>query len=705
MKKYFVLCLVLLTASVWADYKWVGDVDDNWHNGANWEGGSVPASDDQVNVSGSYVPGTSYDPVVHTGNAATGERLQFKNYYDAMPVGTPFSLTIQDGASLTCGGGYNMWGAWYLDATMYIEEGATVDFIDNASFHLGQHYGSKGTVHTSGNVDCGSIHIGPPADYGNPADGETLGKLYIEGGSVYAYWEIKVYPNNPESEFNITGGQAIVRGNWLDRYYEYLLDGRLTGTTFSKVIYDGTDTIIDPLIYEANQATEPDPALNEKGVQLNKQFGWTAAQGAVEHDVYLSTDLTEVLGTDRTSAGYMGKVAGTAFGLQEPNMLEPTTVYYWRVDGLEDPCSSVIANGEVWFFETGDGAPADCAEALSQGYSQTGDFNSDCYAKLGDLDYMANVWLDCMDPVGENCDEPWSDTSDPNVIPDLLHRWSFESDGTDSVGGANASLMGQALITDGALDLTDNVNMSINPDDPNTFGDPADPHASWAELPIQTTLNNLPAVTVEVWFKWQGDGPLLDNSRVVFGFGDSGTEDQIELYPGTQWGAIARVISVSTGNDSQIWTNPIGENDWHHAVVSYKTGDPVHYYLDGTEVTTNLYENGFRLQLNSIINFENCFLGRKSNTATTQFAFLVGMIDEVRIYDYYMNPEKVAESYFFGPDTVGPATCTGALNYNYGILQDLNGDCYVNLKDIALFTSVWLDCIDPTDDNCDTPWF
>ena len=42
--------------------------------------------------------------------------------------------------------------------------------------------------------------------------------------------------------------------------------------------------------------------------------------------------------------------------------------------------------------------------------------------------------------------------------------------------------------------------------------------------------------------------------------------------------------------------------------------------------------------------------------------------------------------------------------FGFGIASDLTGDCYVLIDDFATLASEYLDCVDPTDNNCDHPW-
>lgn len=51
-----------------------------------------------------------------------------------------------------------------------------------------------------------------------------------------------------------------------------------------------------------------------------------------------------------------------------------------------------------------------------------------------------------------------------------------------------------------------------------------------------------------------------------------------------------------------------------------------------------------------------------------------------------------------------PVSCEVAIERGYGFATDLNADCEVGLADVALFAQKWLDCVDPLNPNCLTPW-
>ncbi|MBN2561845.1 MAG: hypothetical protein JXQ75_13040 [Phycisphaerae bacterium] len=101
------------------------------------------------------------------------------------------------------------------------------------------------------------------------------------------------------------------------------------------------------------QASDPIPADEETGVDIDAELSWTASLGTIGHAVYLGTDATDVENATEASDEFQGMQAETTF---VPDSLEGGTTYYWRIDEI-GPAST--AKGDVWSFATGAGQAAD----------------------------------------------------------------------------------------------------------------------------------------------------------------------------------------------------------------------------------------------------------------------------------------------------------------------------------------------------------
>jgi subtilisin-like proprotein convertase family protein len=104
------------------------------------------------------------------------------------------------------------------------------------------------------------------------------------------------------------------------------------------------------------KATDPAPA---DGANISFTFttlGWTAAAGAVSHDLYISDSLDDV--TAGAEAALAGNQTDTAAiiglpvaGMPIPDGLVIGTTYYWRVDEIAE--DGEVAEGDVWSFTVG----------------------------------------------------------------------------------------------------------------------------------------------------------------------------------------------------------------------------------------------------------------------------------------------------------------------------------------------------------------
>jgi hypothetical protein len=213
----------------------------------------------------------------------------------------------------------------------------------------------------------------------------------------------------------------------------------------------------------------------------------------------------------------------------------------------------------------------------------------------------------------------------------LVHRWSFDSDATDSVGKANGTLEDGAKVNDGRLEL--------------------DGEAAYAELPIGETIAKLNDVTIEAWVTWnETQGPW---SR-IFDFGDGPTanmyltprhgraeQDSAEDTP--------RFVITSGGFASEEQINvkdqfPVGK-EVHVAVTIDAKKGVAKLYIDGKPVAT---QEKITLKPSDLGNTPNNWLGASQYVETDPLFH--GSISEFRIYDSVLSDEEVAESQKLGPD-------------------------------------------------------
>jgi len=94
----------------------------------------------------------------------------------------------------------------------------------------------------------------------------------------------------------------------------------------------------------------PQPEKGAVDIGMNAVLGWSPADNAASHEIYLGTDEATVRHADVGSPEYK---ASKTLGDEsyDPGLLESGTAYYWRVDEVDDQGNT--SKGPVWSFTTG----------------------------------------------------------------------------------------------------------------------------------------------------------------------------------------------------------------------------------------------------------------------------------------------------------------------------------------------------------------
>jgi len=236
---------------------------------------------------------------------------------------------------------------------------------------------------------------------------------------------------------------------------------------------------------------------------------------------------------------------------------------------------------------------------------------------------------------------------------DILHRWSFNVDGSaeDSVGSADGSLINGASVAGGQVFLSGGVM------------------APYVSLPASgvgaININTLPNVTISAWYTGPGFDP--GGFRMLLALGKKVTEPGGELHSGV-------VVGEGDGADYifiQPWRNggPIGASrgaisdaNFAHEVggsgneqldglehcytitaADTRTGATVRYYIDGFLVGTQAGSVKMRDLSNEL-----AYIGRSLYNDPP----LIGSVNEVRIYNQVLTAAQVSAEYLAGPDGI-----------------------------------------------------
>ena len=107
---------------------------------------------------------------------------------------------------------------------------------------------------------------------------------------------------------------------------------------------------LSPAESELYKASNPNPVNGAIDTSTRPLLSWTAGPNAVEHDVYLGTNLDDVRNANRTNPlGVMASQGQDNTSLLPP-VLSYNQTYFWRVDEIDS--SEVITKGSIWVFTT-----------------------------------------------------------------------------------------------------------------------------------------------------------------------------------------------------------------------------------------------------------------------------------------------------------------------------------------------------------------
>ncbi len=125
---------------------------------------------------------------------------------------------------------------------------------------------------------------------------------------------------------------------------------------------------------------------------------------------------------------------------------------------------------------------------------------------------------------------------------------------------------------------------------------------------------------------------------------------------------------------------------WHHVAATFD-GVTSRFFIDGRQVVSS---TGFSLGLkpDAFLGIGTCEI-HDDGTYGNRF---LGSIDDVQIYNYGMTNLEVANLY---AAVSGESWCLANPQY------DFNGNCTVDVGDLALFMSQWLNCNEMGTGACD----
>src|SRR5262245_1330255 len=226
----------------------------------------------------------------------------------------------------------------------------------------------------------------------------------------------------------------------------------------------------------------------------------------------------------------------------------------------------------------------------------------------------------------------------------LTNRYSFnEGSGqtaVDSVGGQDGTLVNNLFGGSGSAELVNPLAKASS-----------DPSGIYVDLP-DNLVSNYTSITMEVWLT-----PTHDDTPNTGAFWnriwDFGNSDGNVGITGFMW--------ARSGNSSQgirADTVPPGNGDIVNGPI-IPTGQESHiiFTSDGSTLRGRLYVNGVQAGANDNFDSTPAAMGVTTNDwlGRSQFAadaYLIGSINEFRIYNGALNPLEAAADFQNGPNTV-----------------------------------------------------
>jgi hypothetical protein len=201
----------------------------------------------------------------------------------------------------------------------------------------------------------------------------------------------------------------------------------------------------------------------------------------------------------------------------------------------------------------------------------------------------------------------------------LQHRYSFTSDYSDSIGGANGTNEGNATINNGALVLD------------GTSG-------TYVALPGGIIDSNQ-SVTIEAWVAFGANGAWAR----LFDFGSTAPANFFWGSPNA--GGALRSDIATTGGFANVAGGPNLNNRTVHFVETY----------DPTNGVMTIYTNSVVALMNataanvplSTVATDDAFIGRSQFSADP---YLIATIDEFRIYGGVLYSDEIAATDLLGPN-------------------------------------------------------
>lgn len=446
-----------------------------------------------------------------------------------------------------------------------------------------------------------------------------------------------------------------------------------------------------------NKAWGPDPAGKQTLVPVDSILSWQAPEdpnieAVVGYDIYLDPNEARVAGADPSVRVSTGQTA-TIFN-PTPDLLH-NTQYFWRVDVSivyddEPNHVAVINSGSVWTFTTAPEIPMITRNPAGQSRGPacgTPDAELSIQATNA-TEYQwyknneiipdainATLRITGVSPADEGqyfCRASNASGSVDSAVVWLEYarqtsHWNFEGNYTDAIGGYEIIPAGEPAVPTFASGKIGNAAVFDGIDD-------------YAMIPVDALPRNQHTMSLAFW--------ALNNA---------GSATSTLLYANAIAAPTSRIVNIQyagTSANFDLSNSDSIEGSYDRAAATMRmVTNPWVYWVvtkDAEAGTIRAYQNGVKLAENTdarrlFYGVEQFFVGGRGADLGQ---FFKGSIDDLRIYNYALDPVEIAYLY---RDVTGETVC---VNPGDPVLlaYDLNGDCAVDMGDLAAFASNWLAC-------------
>jgi hypothetical protein len=235
----------------------------------------------------------------------------------------------------------------------------------------------------------------------------------------------------------------------------------------------------------------------------------------------------------------------------------------------------------------------------------------------------------------------------------MTHRYSFEVDANDVVGGLQSTLVDDAYVSGGSL-ICDGLDDWMEMDS--------------AGIAINTYVTGL---TLELW---STQDTVNQGYSMTAAFGDvwpNGNGRDYLSIATARGDDVSRAMFANTPDQDSPWADEVGVNGpelndglEHHYVLTIDDPDAdgsgqLAFYVDGELQDTAALDG----TLVSALSNTNAYLGRGTYDVDAEMRC---SINEFRIYDSALTAQEVLEHYYAGPDVIESPIAYGASPRNSG---------------------------------------